>query len=185
VLSAEGDHDGARALLEELIAELDRRGQVRASVAAAVALTAVTERAARRMAAERSLASALSRCLPAGLRQPVLDGGPEVAAVLGRLVTRAEAGTWPATGPPIAVAVLADLLAHAAPQGRGVADLNARELAVLRMLDVGRSNQQIGRALGVTVNTVKWYLKNIYSTLGTRNRTEAVAVARRHGVVSG
>jgi hypothetical protein len=47
VLSAEGDHDGARALLEELIAELDRRGQVRASVAAAVALTVVAERAAR------------------------------------------------------------------------------------------------------------------------------------------
>ena len=181
VLSAEGDHDGARALLEELIAELDRRGQVRASVAAAVALTAVAERAARRMAAERSLASALSRCLPAGLRQPVLDGGPEVAAVLSRLVTRAEAGTWPGTGPPIAVAVLADLLAHAAPPGRGVADLNARELAVLRMLDVGRSNQQIGRALGVTVNTVKWYLKNIYAKLGVASRAEAVSTARRAG----
>ena len=68
--------------------------------------------------------------------------------MLSRLVTRAEAGTWPGTGPPIAVAVLAELLAHAAPPGRGVADLNARELAVLRMLDVGRSNQQIGRALG-------------------------------------
>ena len=104
--------------------------------------------------------------------------------MLGRLVTRAEAGTWPATGPPIAVAVLADLLAHAAPQGRGVADLNARELAVLRMLDVGRSNQQIGRALGVTVNTVKWYLKNIYAKLGATSRAEAVSTARRAGLLS-
>ena len=137
------------------------------------------------MAAERSLASALSRCIPAGLRQPVLDGGPEVATVLGRLVARAEAGSWPGTGPPIA--------ARCSPicwprprdrRGRGVADLNARELAVLRMLDVGRSNQQIGRALGVTVNTVKWYLKNIYAKLGATSRAEAVSTARRAGLLS-
>jgi LuxR family maltose regulon positive regulatory protein/serine/threonine-protein kinase PknK len=187
VLSAEGDHDGAEALLEELIADLDRRGQARAAVCASVALAGVQERAARRMAAERSLASALSRCVPAGLRQPVLDGGPEVATVLGRLVARAESGSWPGTGPPIAAGVLAELLAQAAVDAPGAgraADLNARELAVLRMLDVGRSNQQIAHALGVTVNTVKWYLKNIYAKLGATSRAEAVSTARRAGLLS-
>jgi serine/threonine-protein kinase PknK len=187
VLSAEGDHDGAEALLEELIADLDRRGQARAAVCASVALAGVQERAARRMAAERSLASALSRCVPAGLRQPVLDGGPEVATVLGRLVARAESGSWPGTGPPIAAGVLAELLAQAAVDAPGAgraADINARELAVLRMLDVGRSNQQIAHALGVTVNTVKWYLKNIYAKLGATSRAEAVSTARRAGLLS-
>ncbi len=187
VLSAEGDHDGAEALLEELIADLDRRGQARAAVCASVALAGVQERAARRMAAERSLASALSRCVPAGLRQPVLDGGPEVATVLGRLVARAESGSWPGTGPPIAAGVLAELLAQAAVDAPGAgraADLNARELAVLRMLDVGRSNQQIAHALGVTVNTVKWYLRNIYAKLGAASRAEAVSTARRAGLLS-
>ncbi len=184
VLSAEGDHDGAQALLEELIAELDRHGRVRASVSATVGLAGVQERAARRMAAERSLAAVLSRCVPVGLCQPILDGGPEVATVLGRLVTRAESGTWPGTGPPIAATVLAELLARAAPTDREAADLSARELAVLRLLDVGRSNQQIGRVLGVSVNTVKWYLKNIYAELGATSRAEAVSTARRAGLLS-
>jgi DNA-binding NarL/FixJ family response regulator len=159
---------------------------VRASVAAAVALTAVAERATRRMAAERHLASALSRALPAGLRQPILDGGPEVAAVLARLVARAESGTWPGLGPPMAAGALADLLTRAAvaAPGNGVTGVNARELAVLRMLDVGRSNQQISHTLGVTVNTVKWYLKNIYAKLGATSRAEAVSTARRAGLLT-
>ena len=121
------------------------------------------------------------------LRQPVLDGGPEVATVLGRLVARAESGSWPGTGPPIAAGVLAELLAQAAVEAPGsgrAADLNARELAVLRMLDVGRSNQQIAHALGVTVNTVKWYLKNIYAKLGATSRAEAVSTARCAGLLS-
>lgn len=68
------------------------------------------------------------------------------------------------------------------PTGRA-ADVNARELAVLRMLDVGRSNQQIAHTLGVTVNTVKWYLKNIYAKLAATNRAEAVSAARRSGLL--
>ena len=65
-----------------------------------------------------------------------------------------------------------------------VAGLNGRELAVVRMLDVGRSNQQIARELGVTVNTVKWYLKNIYAKLGATSRAEAVSSARRGGLLA-
>ena len=83
--------------------------------------------------------------------------------------------------------VLAELHTQAAVDAPGAgraADLNARELAVLRMLDVGRSNQQIAHALGVTVNTVKWYLKNIYAKLGATSRAEAVSTARRAGLLS-
>ena len=137
------------------------------------------------MAAERSLASALSRCLPAGLRQPVLDGGPEVAAALARLVD-------PGRGRDLARHRPADRRRGARRAARPTLHRraaawptsNARELAVLRMLDVGRSNQQIGRALGVTVNTVKWYLKNIYAKLGATSRAEAVSTARRAGILS-
>ena len=58
-----------------------------------------------------------------------------------------------------------------------------REAEILQMLDTGRGNQQIASALGVTVNTVKWYLKNIYGKLGAGNRTEAVSIARRRGLL--
>jgi LuxR family maltose regulon positive regulatory protein/serine/threonine-protein kinase PknK len=52
------------------------------------------------------------------------------------------------------------------------------------MLDAGRSNPQIARELTVTVNTVKWYLKNIYAKLGATNRAEAVSTARRGGLLA-
>jgi serine/threonine-protein kinase PknK len=171
VLSAEGDHDGAAALLAELIGDLRVRGQVRAAVTATVALVAVQERAARRITAERTLAGALALVVPAGLRQTVVDGGPEVTAVAHRLVER-----WPEGAP--SVPGLADLLARVAP-AKDASGLNGRELAILRMLDTGRSNPQIARELTVTVNTVKWYLKNIYAKLGATNRAEAVSTARR------
>ena len=113
--------------------------------------------------------------VPAGLRQTVVDGGPEVTAVAHRLVER-----WPEGAPP--VPGLAELLARVAP-AKDTSGLNGRELAILRMLDTGRSNPQIARELTVTVNTVKWYLKNIYAKLGATNRAEAVSTARRGGLL--
>jgi LuxR family maltose regulon positive regulatory protein/serine/threonine-protein kinase PknK len=170
VRSAEGDHDGAAALLEELIGDLGARGQVRAAVTATVALVAVQERAARRITAERTLAGALALVVPAGLRQTVVDGGPEVTAVAHRLLERWPDGVAPVPG-------LAELLARVAP-AKDASGLNGRELAILRMLEAGRSNPQIARELTVTVNTVKWYLKNIYAKLGATNRAEAGHLGR-------
>jgi LuxR family maltose regulon positive regulatory protein/serine/threonine-protein kinase PknK len=51
------------------------------------------------------------------------------------------------------------------------------------MLDSGGTNQQVARSLAVSVNTVKWYLKNIYAKLGAANRTGAVSIARRTGLI--
>lgn len=59
--------------------------------------------------------------------------------------------------------------------------LSPRELSVLRLLADGASNKEIARGLGVAENTVKTHLANLYSKLGVRRRTEALAEARRRG----
>ncbi|WP_431910360.1 LuxR C-terminal-related transcriptional regulator [Amycolatopsis thermoflava] len=184
VLSGEGEHDGAAALLEELITDFGVRGQLRAQVAARVQLTAVHERAARPLAAERTLATVLAVALPAGLRQTVLDGGSDITAVLIRLLDQARAGVLPISHlvPADQVATLLALAGTDHPR-TALADLSGREIEILRMLDLGCTNQQIAHALRVTVNTVKWYLKNIYAKLGAGNRTEAVSLARRSGLL--
>jgi serine/threonine-protein kinase PknK len=185
VLAAEGDYDGALSLLEDLIDDLTRRGQVRATITAAVQLSAVQERAARRIAAERTLAGVLARAIPAGLRQTIVDGGPDITAVMGRLLEHANADAWPGTHPPIPARQLAALVARTT-EGQpveSVSDLSPRELTILYMLDSGRTNQQIAHTLSVTINTVKWYLKNIYPKLGATNRSEAVSLARRGGLL--
>ena len=53
--------------------------------------------------------------------------------------------------------------------------LTDREEAVLALVAEGKSNTQIGAALCLSENTVKFHLKNLYSKLGVTNRTEAAA----------
>jgi DNA-binding CsgD family transcriptional regulator len=56
--------------------------------------------------------------------------------------------------------------------------LSEREMEVLALIAAGNSNAEIASKLFVLVSTVKTHLNNLYSKLGTRNRTQAVARAR-------
>lgn len=53
--------------------------------------------------------------------------------------------------------------------------LTEREQAVLALVAEGKSNAQIGAALNLSENTVKFHLKNLFAKLGVTNRTEAAA----------
>ncbi len=64
------------------------------------------------------------------------------------------------------------------------ATLTVRERDVLQSLAGGHSDKVIARDLGLTHNTVRFHLKNIYSKLGARNRLGAVQVARQRELIS-
>jgi predicted ATPase/DNA-binding CsgD family transcriptional regulator len=53
--------------------------------------------------------------------------------------------------------------------------LNEREKEILQRLSTGRSDQQIADELFLSLNTVKWYNRQIYSKLGVKSRTQAIA----------
>lgn len=61
--------------------------------------------------------------------------------------------------------------------------LTSRELAILRLLAADRSNQQIANQLHLALSTVKWYTHTIYSKMGVRKRSQAVARARAAGLL--
>jgi LuxR family maltose regulon positive regulatory protein len=56
--------------------------------------------------------------------------------------------------------------------------LTARELELMRLVDAGLSNQQIAERSGISLTTVKWHCKNIYTKLEVRNRSAATAKLR-------
>jgi DNA-binding NarL/FixJ family response regulator len=58
--------------------------------------------------------------------------------------------------------------------------LSPREYQVLCALAVGRSTDEIARALHLTVNTVRSYVKSLLAKLHASSRVEALANARRH-----
>ncbi len=61
--------------------------------------------------------------------------------------------------------------------------LTNRELNVLQLLVEGLSNQAIAQTLGISPNTVKEYVQNIYIKLDVTNRTAAAVKAIREGLV--
>jgi class 3 adenylate cyclase/DNA-binding CsgD family transcriptional regulator/tetratricopeptide (TPR) repeat protein len=66
-----------------------------------------------------------------------------------------------------------------------LSDLSQREVEVLRLLAVGKSNRDIANTLYISLSTVATHVRNILTKTGTANRTEAVAYALRQGLVQG
>lgn len=62
-------------------------------------------------------------------------------------------------------------------------DLTTRELQVLWLLNEGVSTGGIAQVLGVSVNTVRSHIRNILGKFGAHSRLEAIAAARRSGVL--
>lgn len=62
-------------------------------------------------------------------------------------------------------------------------DLTRRELEVLGYVSRGLGNRAIGRAIGRTDETVKVHLKHIMSKLGAHDRTQAVMLGLRRGII--
>jgi two-component system NarL family response regulator len=63
-------------------------------------------------------------------------------------------------------------------------ELSDRELEVLQLITTGKSTQAISKALHITERTVNFHINHILSKLGVEDRTQAVIVALRRGIVS-
>jgi DNA-binding NarL/FixJ family response regulator len=63
------------------------------------------------------------------------------------------------------------------------AEGSAREVEVLQMIAYGSTNREVAEALHISPQTVKTYLERIFTKLGVSDRTRAVAVALKHGIV--
>jgi len=61
--------------------------------------------------------------------------------------------------------------------------LTAREHEVLGLLAHGASNKSIARELDISVHTAKFHVASVLAKLGARNRSDAVAIGIRRGLV--
>jgi DNA-binding NarL/FixJ family response regulator len=65
----------------------------------------------------------------------------------------------------------------------GKSALSPREVEILRLIVKGLNNQEIAEALNITRGTVKWHVNIILRRLNVNDRTQAVVVAARRGIV--
>ncbi len=61
--------------------------------------------------------------------------------------------------------------------------LSDREIDVLRWVGAGKANKEIARKLGISEETVKAHLKNIFAKLDVKDRTQAVTLAAKRGII--
>jgi DNA-binding NarL/FixJ family response regulator len=61
--------------------------------------------------------------------------------------------------------------------------LTPAEMAVLRLIAIGNANKQIADQLSITEETVKSRVKNILSKLGANDRTHAVMIGVKRGII--
>jgi DNA-binding NarL/FixJ family response regulator len=73
-------------------------------------------------------------------------------------------------------------LARPQPALDTVDELTSREIEVLRLIAIGRSNADIALVLAISLNTVATHVRNILAKTGCANRTEAAGYAMRHGL---
>jgi DNA-binding NarL/FixJ family response regulator len=62
-------------------------------------------------------------------------------------------------------------------------ELTERELAVLELISEGKSNKEVGVALGIVEGTVKIHVTNLLAKLGVMDRTQAVTTAIKRGLL--
>jgi len=81
------------------------------------------------------------------------------------------------------VQVLHDLAAQTAPPPRKTFGLTARELEVVGLITEGSTNKHIAETFGISEETVKRHLTNIFNKLGVGNRLELALFALNHNLL--
>lgn len=81
------------------------------------------------------------------------------------------------------VQVLRDLSAQTAPPPRRTYGLTARELEVVNLITEGCTNKDIAKTFGISEETVKRHLTNIFNKLGVGNRLELALFALNHNLL--
>lgn len=87
----------------------------------------------------------------------------------------------PAVTPKTAARLIRGLARGGQPAAEAKPTLTLRERELIGHVARGLSNKAVAGKMGISENTVKYYMKNILQKLDAQNRTEAAAVALRNG----
>ncbi len=192
---ADGQIEAALSLLDRVAASAPAAGRIGTEISALVLAATARQRYAASGApaddqaatALAALEAALRLAEPGGYLRVFLDEGRPMQMLLARWL--AQAGANPLRSyathllsqmeaePPVRVP------APAAPAAGLIEPLSPRELEVLHLIAQGATNPEIARQLVVAPGTVKAHTASLYRKLDVANRTEAVARARRLGLL--
>ncbi|WP_219217031.1 LuxR C-terminal-related transcriptional regulator [Variovorax boronicumulans] len=177
--------------------------ELHAAIAAARSRRALKLRVLRALALQRAgdvaaaleeIGAVLQTASQEGFMRLILDEGPAVGLLVQRYATAAqERSAADGRSDPILAEYLQRLLQVLgpmvapnveAPSADGNKEpLTRKEIRVLQLLAEGYSNNAMAEKLFVSDSTVRTHLRNINMKLDAKSRTQAVAIARKLGVI--
>jgi DNA-binding NarL/FixJ family response regulator len=113
----------------------------------------------------------VSRALKAGARAYLLKGS--LRKELLETIRAVHAGQR-----RLSAEIAVEIAEHAADNA-----VTPREVDVLRLVARGNANKEIATQLSLTEETVKSHIRNILSKLGAKDRTHAVAIGAKRGII--
>jgi LuxR family maltose regulon positive regulatory protein len=134
------------------------------------------------IAAGNSMVLALSHAKQEGYRRVFLDEREGVRKLLYLVKSNPEVSRYAnelleAFGPTSGLATT--------PIQLLIEPLSEREIEVLKLIEAGLSNQEIGSRLFISMGTVKRHISNIYSKLDVKNRTQAISKGKELRIFEG
>jgi LuxR family maltose regulon positive regulatory protein len=118
-----------------------------------------------------------------GILRPFANAGREILPLLRRLKSK-EGLRTAAAGILSVLEDSGDSVAVKTAAGRADEPFHHREVQILDLISQGLRNREIGKRLFLSEETVKWYLKRLFCKLYVSTRTEAIAMARKLGLLA-
>ncbi len=185
VCLAQGDTCGALALLDPLRQQMAAKGWHDERLQIMILQALVLRAQGETDTAVHLLGEALALAEPGGFIRIFVDEGAPMAQLLAETAVR-----------PMMPDYCGQLLAVFKAEGQQIAHdpepspaqslidpLTQRELEILTLIAAGLKNKEIAEQLVISLNTVLYHIKNIYSKLGVNKRTLAIAKAKELNLI--
>jgi LuxR family transcriptional regulator, maltose regulon positive regulatory protein len=169
--------------LRDALKEAERTQHVRRALKLRILLAEAQHQDGQRNMALRTMGRAVRMANDEGFIRTFLEEGPKVTSLLREMQTHGSEADF-SLGTNLEQH-LSQVTQPSATAGNMPSDpLTPKELQVLALLAEGLSNIAMSERLFVSESTVRTHLRSINLKLNAANRTEAVVIARRNGLVT-
>jgi LuxR family transcriptional regulator, maltose regulon positive regulatory protein len=182
LLSA-GKNEDAIALFRSYAGLARKKKQVRAFMKLTLLEAIANRQAGRQDQASALFETVLSLALFEDFKRIIIDEGQAAAGLINDIFSAtSRVGTYRLRDRFLAELIV-EIEAGLIRQDSVETILSPRETDIMRSVLSGRSNREIAEVLGISQNTVKFHLKNIFQKLNVSTRSEAINVCLRENVI--
>ncbi|MEC5317361.1 LuxR C-terminal-related transcriptional regulator [Brenneria populi subsp. brevivirga] len=166
----------AARLLWPLVQQLEKRRCILEALRQRALCAVAWWRDGDRRQAEEVLLPVIKLARSQNLKRSLLDAGAEICPLLQHMQEKMAADDRSYIANLLGASPLMET--EPAADWGPLPPLTERENQTLLLIAQGRSNKEIARTMAISVDTVKWHLKNLYGKLDVTSRTQAMGRAK-------